>query len=250
MDSVLLILVAGAAVAGFIQGLSGFAFGLVAMSFWAWVLDPKIASAMAVFGALTGQILAALSIRRGLRLQALLPFIAGGLAGIPIGVSVLPYLDPHLFKAILGTLLLLWCPTMLMAPQLPRIAGNRITDGAVGVIGGVMGGIGGIAGTIPTLWCTLRGFDKDLQRTVIQNFNLAVLFVTMSIYISTGMVTSEMLPMFAIVAPAMLIPNLLGARLYIGISEVAFRRVVLSLLTVSGVALLVSSLPQVIARWW
>ena len=29
----------GAAVAGFVQGLSGFAFGMVSMSFWAWALD-------------------------------------------------------------------------------------------------------------------------------------------------------------------------------------------------------------------
>ena len=41
----------------------------------------------------------------------------------------------------------------------------------------------------------------------------------MATYIATGIVTKAMLPMFAIVAPAMLIPTLLGARLYIGISE-------------------------------
>ena len=40
----------GAAVAGFVQGLSGFAFGMVSMSFWAWALDPRLAAALAVFG--------------------------------------------------------------------------------------------------------------------------------------------------------------------------------------------------------
>lgn len=37
---VILVVALGAAVAGFVQGLSGFAFGMVAMSFWAWVLEP------------------------------------------------------------------------------------------------------------------------------------------------------------------------------------------------------------------
>jgi uncharacterized membrane protein YfcA len=64
----------------------------------------------------------------------------------------------------------------------------------------------------------------------------------MGVYLARGLVTREMLPMFAIVAPAMLIPVLLGARLYAGISEAAFRQLVLSLLTASGVALLASGL--------
>ena len=246
MDAVWIVAL-GAAVAGFVQGLSGFAFGMVAMSFWAWVLDPRLAAALAVFGALTGQLLAVFSVRRGFNWPLLWPFLLGGLAGIPLGVLVLPHLDMDWFKAVLGALLALWCPVMLMAQRLPRIGGNRWGDGAVGLVGGVLGGIGGFAGSVPTLWCTLRGFNKDTQRAVIQNFNLSMLSVTMAIYLATGIVTRDMAPMFAVVAPAMLIPTLLGTRLYIGISEVTFRRMVLGLLTCSGLTLLASSVPQLLA---
>lgn len=245
MDAVWIVAV-GAAVAGFVQGLSGFAFGMVAMSFWAWVLDPRLAAALAVFGALTGQLLAVFSVRRGFNWPLLWPFLLGGLAGIPLGVLILPHLDMDWFKAVLGALLALWCPVMLMAQRLPRIGGNRWGDGAVGLVGGVMGGIGGFAGSVPTLWCTLRGFGKDTQRAVIQNFNLSMLAVTMATYLATGIVTGDMAPMFAVVAPAMLIPTLLGTRLYIGISEVAFRRLVLGLLTCSGLTLLASSVPRLL----
>lgn len=246
MDAVWIVAI-GAAVAGFVQGLSGFAFGMVAMSFWAWVLDPRLAAALAVFGALTGQLLAVFSVRRGFNWPLLWPFLLGGLVGIPLGVLVLPHLDMDWFKAVLGALLALWCPVMLVAQRLPRIGGNRWGDGAVGLVGGVLGGIGGFAGSVPTLWCTLRGFNKDTQRAVIQNFNLSMLSVTMAIYLATGIVTRDMAPMFAVVAPAMLIPTLLGTRLYIGISEVTFRRMVLGLLTCSGLTLLASSVPQLLA---
>lgn len=247
MDAVWIVAI-GAAAAGFVQGLSGFAFGMVAMSFWAWVLDPRLAAALAVFGALTGQLLAVFSVRRGFNWPLLWPFLLGGLAGIPLGVLVLPHLDMDWFKAVLGALLALWCPVMLVAQRLPRIGGNRWGDGAVGLVGGVLGGIGGFAGSVPTLWCTLRGFNKDTQRAVIQNFNLSMLSVIMAIYLATGIVTRDMAPMFAVVAPAMLIPTLLGTRLYIGISDVTFRRVVLGLLTCSGLTLLASSVPQLLAR--
>lgn len=249
MESIYFIVALGAVVAGFVQGLSGFAFGLVAMSFWAWALEPRLAAVLAVFGALTGQVIAAVSVRRGFDAHRLLPFVLGGLAGVPVGVWLLPRLDVDAFKAVLGGLLIVWCPAMLLAKRLPRIRfGGRLADGAVGLAGGVMGGIGGFTGTLPTLWCTLRGFDKDAQRAVIQNFNLSMLAVTIAIYLATGIVTREMLPLFAIVAPAMLVPTLLGARLYVGISEARFRQVVLGLLTVSGVVLLAAALPRLLMR--
>ena len=249
MDSLYLIVALGAIVAGFVQGLSGFAFGLVAMSFWVWTLEPRLAATLAVFGALVGQILAALTVRRSFDLKLLLPFVLGGLLGIPLGVALLPHLDIDGFKGVLGTLLVIWCPAMLWAKNLPKIkAGGRAADAAVGMAGGVLGAIGGFTGTLPTLWCTLRGFEKDTQRAIIQNFNLSMLLVTMGVYLASGVVTRDMLPLFAIVAPAMLVPTLLGVRLYIGISEGRFRQIVMSLLTASGVALLASSVPSLLTR--
>ena len=41
MDPILVAVIAGAVVAGFVQGLSGFAFGMVAMAFWAWLVAPQ-----------------------------------------------------------------------------------------------------------------------------------------------------------------------------------------------------------------
>lgn len=245
--SIPLIVALGAATAGFVQGLSGFAFGLVAMSFWAWVLDPKLAAVLAVMGAFTGQVVAAFSVRRGVDLRSLAPYCLGGLAGVPLGVLLLPHLDITLFKGGLGALLLIWCPAMLFARNLPKITfGGRIADAVIGLGGGVLGGLGGFTGTVPTLWCTLRGYDRDAQRAIIQNFNLAMLSVTVATYLITGVVTASMMPMLAIVLPSMLIPAFLGTRVYLGISETAFRRVVLLLLTLSGMALLGSALAKIL----
>ncbi|MBY4896438.1 sulfite exporter TauE/SafE family protein [Cupriavidus sp. AU9028] len=238
-----LIVALGAAAGGFVQGLSGFAFGLTAMSLWAWTLEPRLAASLTLFGSLVGQIIAAVRVRRGFDARALLPFLAGGLLGIPLGVAILPYLDMRLFKLVFGAFLLLWCPAMLFAPRLPAVRwGGRAADGAAGVIGGAMSGIGGFSGAVPTLWCTLRGLPKDRQRSVIQNFNLTILAATMLVYLGTGAVSADTVPMFAIVAAAVLVPVLLGSRLYRHLDEAAFRRIVLTLLTLSGVAMLVSGL--------
>jgi uncharacterized protein len=238
--------VLGAACAGFVQGLSGFGFSLVALSFWAWALPPQLAAVLAVFGGLTGQLLAAFTVRRGFDGRTVAPFIAGGLLGLPIGLWLLPHIDATAFRAGVGALLALWCPVMLLSGRLPRVGGGRAGDAVAGAMGGLMGPLGGFTGAIPTLWCTLRGYERDAQRAVIQNFNLALLAVTMASYLANGTVTKPMWPLMAIVAPALLLPALLGMKVYIGISPAAFRNVVLGLLTLSGLALLASSLPRLV----
>jgi uncharacterized membrane protein YfcA len=250
MNSFLVIVVLGAVVAGFVQGLSGFAFGMVAMSFWVWVLDPHIAAAMTVFGALMGQLVAAVSVRRGVEFPLLWPFVAGGLIGIPLGVAVLPNIDADLFKLGLGLLLVAWCPAMLFASRLPEFKGsNRFLDGIAGLFGGALAALGGFSGMVPTLWCTVRGFPRHSQRAVIQNFNLTILAATMAGYLATGVITREMWPMFAIVLPAMLIPTVVGTRLYRTISDTAFRRIVLVLLIASGIVMVAFSVPRVMGAW-
>ena len=247
MSSELILLVCGAVVAGFVQGLSGFAFSMVAMSFWVWGLDPKLASVMAVFGSLTGQLVATFSVKRKLHLTTLLPYLTGGLLGVPLGVYVLPVLNPDVFKLALSLVLVIWCPLMLLSQQLPRITlGGKFADALAGALGGFMGGLGGITGAVPTLWSTLRGLDKEQQRAVIQNFNLATLAVTMAAYVATGVVTAEMVPLLPVVAIALLFPARIGVRVYAKLSQEAFRKLVLSLLTVSGLVMLFAALPKLL----
>ncbi len=249
MESFYGVVAVGAVLAGFVQGLSGFAFGLVAMSFWAWFLEPQLAAALAVCGAWTGQMLAALTRRRASYWGTLMPFLAGGVLGVPLGTWLLPMLDAQLFKVFLGALMVIWCPIMLVSGRLGQVSvRSRAVDGLAGLAGGVMGGLGGFTGVVPTLWTTMTGLPKDEQRAVIQNFNLATLSVTLLAYLATSSIQPGMLPAIAVVVLAVVLPVLAGARLYVGISQQAFRIIVLSLLTLSGVAMLASALPLVLAR--
>jgi len=242
MSLLLLQVLAGAAVAGFVQGLSGFAFGLAAMGIWAWSVSPQLAGPMVVFGSLIGQLLSIHSVRADLDFRRVLPFILGGLVGVPIGAAALPYLDAALFKAGIGLLLVVYCPAMLLTRELPRIrGGGRVADGVAGLIGGVMGGIGGLTGPAPTLWCTLRHWSRDAQRAVIQSFNLAMHTLTLTVYVVDGAITAETGRMFAVIAPTLVVPCLIGARLYSRVSETEFRRLVLGLLFLSGAGLLAAS---------
>jgi len=235
-------LIGGAVIAGVVQGIAGFAFAMVAMSIWAWNMDPSEATVMAVFGGLCGQVLAAVTIRRRIVTSDLLPFLIGGLVGVPIGVCLLPYIGAVQFKLFLGALLAISCPVMLAAPRLKYISASGMTgDGVAGVAGGVIGGLSGLSGVAPAIWSALRGYDKSRQRELLQNFNLAILAMTMVILVWQGTATRAMLPHLGIVAAALFVPSILGAKIYQRLSEASFRRVVLILLTLSGLMLMASA---------
>jgi uncharacterized membrane protein YfcA len=238
-----LLVIGGSAVAGFVSGLAGFAFGLVAMVFWAWTLPPQAIGPMLVVGSLAGQVLTVGTVRGQIRPKVIGPFIAGGLIGVPIGAALLPIINPTGFRIGVGLLLIVYCGVMLAAKNLPRVTvGGAWADGGIGVIGGILGGIAGLVGPAPTVWCMLRGHHKDLQRAICQSFFIAMQSLTLVMYALTGLIDRQTLTLFAWMVPSTLIFAWLGSRLYVRISDTAFKRVLLALLFASGTVLLGTSL--------
>jgi uncharacterized membrane protein YfcA len=115
------VLIVGAVAAGFVQGLSGFAFGVVATSIWAWWLPPQRVAPMSVFGALTDQVVAMITTHRRMQWPRLAPLLAGGLCGLSLGVGLLPKLDAATFQLGVGAPLAVWCPVMLMSGPIPHV---------------------------------------------------------------------------------------------------------------------------------
>jgi uncharacterized membrane protein YfcA len=239
----------GALAAGFVQGLSGFAFGLVAMTVWVWTVAPQLAGPLVVFGSLVGQLLLLRSFRHSFDGRRLWPFVLGGTAGTPIGVLMLHYVDPTVFKLAVGLILVAYCPAMLLIGAAPRVTvGGRLADGGVGLIGGVMGGLGGLNGPAPTLWCSLRGWSRDEQRAVFQSFSLCMQALTLAMYAASGLITRQTILLFGMVAPAMVLPTLIGVRFYRRFSEAGFRQLILVLLSISGVVLLIASVQRLLVH--
>ena len=242
------VLAVGAAVAGLVQGISGFAFAMAAMSIWVWGVDPQVAAVMAVFGGLTGQIISVIRVRRGWHIPLLWPFVVGSAVGIPIGTQLLPLLDPNRFKLVLGGMLVVCCSAMLATSRLPRITtGGRWADAGVGLLGGIMAPLSGFSGLAPALWCTLRGYTKDEHRAVLQNFNLLVLAATMASLVSSGRARVEHLPQMGVVAASLVVPSIWGSKIYIGMSPTAFRNGVLWVLVFAGFAMLAAALRNLMA---
>jgi uncharacterized membrane protein YfcA len=221
-----------------VAGLSGFAFGLVASAIWLYILTPlQTASLIIAFGLIV-QGYSVWKLRGTLDLKKLWPFVLGAALGVPVGVSILTWANPVHVRMAVGAFLVLYSFYALLRPAIPRVdAGGATADAGIGFLNGVLGGITGLAGILVTIWCGLRGWPKDVQRTVFQPVAVAIFAMSAFWIGAKGAITPDTIKLFLIGLPALLAGTWLGLKLYGRLDEASFRKVVLLLLLLSGVAL-------------
>ncbi len=234
-----------AAFSGLVQGVSGFAFGLIATSLWAWMMAPQLVVPMVVLGSLMGQVISIQAVRSDIKRERVAPFLIGGAIGVPLGTQVLPLLNVSVFRMGVGICLIVYCSLMLRARDLPLVqGGGRPADGCVGFVAGVMGGASGLAGPPITLWCSLRGWSMNVQRATYQTFFVGTQIVTLGLYTWQGIINADSIRLFLWIAPVIVLSSWFGTRVAKRFSDLKFQRLVFFLLLASGVMLL---LPSVLA---
>src|ERR1700693_2367697 len=223
-----------------VAGLSGFAFGLVAASIWLYILDPLQTATLIIAYGLIVQSYSVWKLRRALDWQKLWPFVAGAALGVPVGVSILTWANPAHVRMGVGTFLVLYSLYALLRPAMaPVKAGGAAADAGIGFLNGVLGGITGLAGILVTIWCGLRGWPKDVQRTVFQPVAVAI-FLMSALWIGAkGAITPEIIKLFLIGLPALFAGIWLGLKLFGRLDEARLPQVVLVLLLASGVVLII-----------
>jgi uncharacterized membrane protein YfcA len=227
----------GGFVGGFATGAAGFGYGIVAAAIWLHVISPLHAAVLVVSGGFIIQAGTIWPLRRDIDARRLAPFLAAGLAGVPVGVWLLVRADAQAVKTSLGIFLAIYGAYALAAPRLPRIAfGGRALDAAVGFAGGVLGGIGGYSGVLPAIWCHLRGWPAKLARAVYQPFILAAHMLTLTLI---GIVALDRagVVLFLLALPAIAGGAFIGWRVYGTFDEVRFAQALAALLLVSGLIL-------------
>lgn len=239
-----IIFIIGACLAGFVQGLTGFAFALIAMSFWVWILPPQLSAPLVVFASLWCHIISLTKEQtHSFDRSIVLVYIIAGLIGVPLGTYLLDIVNADFFKLLLGLFLLIWAPTMYFVPNIRFVQNSGLkTDGLVGFLGGILGGLGGFCGALPSAWLMLKRFPKEKQRYILRHFNFAIQLFTIMVYLWQSTIQFEHLKYMAILIIAVSLPAIFGAKLFYKISEYQFKKIVLSLLFLSGCVLTLTSL--------
>ena len=102
---------------GLIAGVAGFAFGLIASAIWLHVITPAQSAALISGYAIVIQGLAIWKLRSALQVSRLLPFVAGGAVGIPLGALLLGNASADHLRASIGFLLVVFSIYSLVRPK-------------------------------------------------------------------------------------------------------------------------------------
>lgn len=238
-DTVLGIFLVGTFVGGLTSGLAGFALALVVSGIWLHIFSPIQTVTLIIGYNLVTQSYALWKLRHVLSWRSVAPFIIGGAIGVPIGTILLTHADPTLLRTGVGVLLVLYGIYGLARPAFNPVKAGMPADVGIGFLNGLLGGLTGLTGIIVVIWCQLRGWSKDVQRTVFQPVNLAAIVFSAITLSAAGAVSAETVKLFLLGLPVLLAGLWGGFRLYGKLDDAAFRKVILLLLLVSGLGLTV-----------
>jgi uncharacterized membrane protein YfcA len=235
---------AGALIGGFVNGLIGAAYALVAMSFWLHAMPPVFAAPLVCLCSVGGHLQALPRIWHGVRWPRLWPFLVAGLLGVPLGTLMLSHMQPGPLKLGVGLLLIAYVSWNGFVRRPPSIRhwGGRIADATAGFVGGVLGGMASISGPVPVTWVQLRNWSRDEQRGVNQPYNMAILALALISAAVAGLLDMRWVFWAAVSLPVSLIGTRLGLKMYGRFDDAQFRRVILAMLGLSGLTLIFTSL--------
>ena len=134
------VLLFGALAGGFVSGLAGFGTALMALGIWLYVVTPDVAVQLVLICSIIAQTWTMPWIWRSIDFKLVWPFLVGGLAGVPLGILLIAYADPRLFKLGIGIVLLVF-PTTLYFQRAPVALsiGGKVADTAIGLFVDVHG---------------------------------------------------------------------------------------------------------------
>jgi uncharacterized membrane protein YfcA len=224
---------------GLTSGLSGFAMGLVVSGVWLHIIAPDQNALLIVLCGLVTQGSGIWRVRHAIEWRAVSPFIIGGALGVPAGTALVTTVDQSTLRLSMGFLLVIYSLYSLIRPALKAVQGGVTTEFGIRVANGLIGGLTGLGGIAVTVWCQLRGKPKDEQRAIFQPVIFSTFVMSTISFGVARAITVETLKLYALALPVLICGIWVGFRLYGKLDDAAFRKIILLLLLVSGLALIV-----------
>jgi uncharacterized membrane protein YfcA len=224
--------------AALVAGVTGFAFALIAAAVWLHILTPLQTATLTISYGLIVQGYGFWKMRHAFNWSRIWPYIVGGIPGVAIGVHVLRWANPAYMRIGIAAFLVLYSIYGITRPNIKPIQAGAAADTAVGFVSGVLGAMAGFPGIIIVIWCTLRGWPRDVQRGVFQPVSVAMLVFSAIGLFATGSVAMSTVYLFLIGLPVLALGTWAGFSLYGKVDDEMFRKLVLWLLLAAGLFLI------------
>jgi hypothetical protein len=232
------ILVASAA-----SSIAGFAFSAMCGALLFHLMDnPVYAVQVMIVCSIAMQSFSVAALWQSIDWRGLPVFLVGGTLGVPAGAWLLLHLSTGVYRDVIGGLLVVYGCWMLLRWPTRALRTGPLADVGAGFLGGFTGGLAGFPGAFVTIWCGLKGWDKERQRGLYQPFILCMQPISLiAIHLMRpASSTAAQLDWNALAfIPAALLGTWFGMRIFRRLSDRQFQIAVNLLLVAAGAGLMV-----------
>jgi len=157
-----------------------------------------------------------------------------------LGFYILLHSDAVVYTRGIGVLLVAYAAYMLFRRPILWRRQRPLLDSLSGFVGGITGGAAAFPGAFVSIWCGMKGWDKERQRAPYQPFILVMQVAAIGILTllrPRGAIAPSLVLSSMVYLPAMLCGTMLGMTYFQRLNERQFFVAVNMLLIVSGVSL-------------
>ncbi len=226
-------------VASFVQALSGFGFGLLAMPLMTLAISPTTAVVVSTLVGVLVTTWQSWFLRRDADRPVVKRMAIGAYLGMPLGLVVLNTVSDNALRFALGVAVLV--AVVLLALDV-RIRAGRTSDAVAGFTSGVLNT--SLSTNGPPLVFVLQARRLDaatFRATIVAVFALSNVFAV-TLFVATGKVNRDGVVAALLAAPALLAAQLIGFPLRRHLHGRRFRVFVLVLLGAAGFSAIVGAL--------
>lgn len=227
----------------FIKAITGFGNTLVMGSLFSFMVPNRLTTPVDLIFSIPTNIYIVLRERKNISLKVVIPLSLMLLAGIIPGTFLLKVGNERILKAILGMVVVGMALEMLTRKPAQNSSkkNNPIFLTVIGIASGILAGLYGI-GALLVAYISRTSDNKGQFRGNICCVFLVDNVFRFFLYLFTGILNKEIFFLTLLLSPAVFMGMIIGVKVDSGMKEETVKKVVITLLIISGTILLVKSL--------
>jgi len=220
-------------VAAFIQGLTGFGFGLIALPLLGLFLPLKMIIPLIIMLALFISLTLSIQLRHAIDWKKITALSIATLPGIPLGIYILQNLPAEPLALSLGLVMVSFTSYQLLATPKTINLGLPYTLSA-GFACGVLTASISTGGPPVIIYAAMQPWSKDQAKATVACFFFISGFTTVVSHAISGLITTEVLYNFTISLPALILGIFAGTFAYKRMSDHGYKSLALILVFLLG----------------
>ncbi len=223
--------------AGFTQGFTGFGSALIMLPLLTMLLGVKTVVPLVILLGLCINVILLPQVFRYVDWKRIITLLTANVPGILVGVYILKTMSTGFLEMVIGVLLVAF-PSYLMSRGVPQREVARGWVWPVGFLSGVLGGSVGAGGPPVIIYTAMQPWGKHVIKSTLVGFFLLTSIVASVAQAAGGLVTREVLSLFASGLSALVMGVFAGSYLFGRVDSDAYRKVLNVLLILLGVLML------------